>query len=214
MNLILLGPPGAGKGTQAARIAGRLGLVHLSSGDILRAERKARTALGAQAQDYMDRGVLVPDGLILAMMMDHIGRSREGKGCLLDGFPRTMPQARALDEALASSGLKIDRVINIEVPDELVFERLTGRSTCGKCGRIYHQRFTPPRQPGVCDGCGEALTVRKDDQPEVVEQRLRTYHDETRPLVDYYAGSGVLCSVNGVGEPDDVSARIEKACQA
>lgn len=214
MILILLGPPGAGKGTQAARIAGRLGIVHLSSGDILRAERKAKTTLGARAQDFMDRGVLVPDDLILAMMMDHIGRACGEAGCLLDGFPRTLHQARELDRALSAEGLHIDRVIEIRVADEIVIGRLTGRSTCGQCGRIYHREFSPPRQNGVCDDCGGVLTVRRDDHLDVVAQRLRTYHDETRPLVDYYQSSGVLRSVDGVGELDDVTVRIEKACQA
>lgn len=212
MRLVLLGPPGAGKGTQAARIAEAFSLVHLSSGDILRAERKAMSELGRQAQDYMDRGVLVPDDLILNMMMDHISRSG-GKGFLLDGFPRTVVQAEGLDQRLTAKGMRLDAVINMEVADEEVTKRLTGRWSCPKDGRIYHERFSPPVKVGICDDCGTALTRRKDDDPTVVGQRLQTYHAETKPLADYYRTAGILRSVDASGSVDDVTTAIKKACK-
>jgi adenylate kinase len=213
MNLVLLGPPGAGKGTQAVRISEVFSLVHLSSGDILRAERKAQSELGRKAQDYMDRGVLVPDDLILSMMMDHIGRPQAAKGFLLDGFPRTVVQARGLDDRLAGQRKRIDAVINIVVPDDEVTKRLTGRWSCPKDGRIYHEVFSPPAVRGVCDECGTSLTRRKDDEPAVVTQRLRTYHAETEPLEIYYKNTGVLHGVDGGGAADAVFERIKKVCR-
>jgi len=213
VSLVLLGPPGAGKGTQATRISQRMGLVHLSSGDILRAERKALTELGRQAQDYMDRGALVPDDVILSMMMDHIGRPEVRNGYLLDGFPRTLVQAQGLDERLDERNQRLDTVVSIEVDDDEVTKRLTGRWSCPGCGRIYHETFSPPSESGRCNDCGEALTRRKDDMPEVVRQRLRTYHEETKPLIAYYRQRGVLRSVTGAGEVDDVTAAIMKECQ-
>ena len=182
-------------------------------GDILRAERKAQSALGSQAQEYMDRGVLVPDDLILAMMMDHISRLEAASGFLLDGFPRTVVQASGLDERLDACGRQIDAVVNIEVDDEVVTKRLTGRWSCPTDGRIYHEVFSPSAKPGVCDECGEALTRRKDDEPDVVAQRLRTYHEETEPLVTYYRDRGVLKSVDGNGPVDDVAATIKEVCR-
>lgn len=213
MNVVLLGPPGAGKGTQAVGIAQVFGLVHLSSGDILRAERKAKTALGQKAQDFMDRGVLVPDDLILAMMSEHIGRVPAGGGFLLDGFPRTVTQAESLDQRLAAQDRRIDVVVNMEIADQEVTRRLTGRWSCPRDGRIYHEEFSPPKSAGRCDDCGTALTRRKDDEPEVVSQRLRTYHAETKPLVDYYQDRGVLRSVNAGGAVSAVTAAIQKVCQ-
>lgn len=213
MNVVLLGPPGAGKGTQAARIAGTFDLLHLSSGDILRAERKARTDLGRKAQDYMDRGVLVPDDLILAMMMDHIARPEAAAGFLLDGFPRTLAQAEGLDQRLAARGARIEIVVNMVVDDAEVTRRLTGRWSCPTDGRIYHEMFSPPRKAGVCDDCGSALTRRKDDEPEVVGQRLKTYHAETKPLVAYYTSRGVLQSVDAGGSVEEVTASIERVCR-
>jgi adenylate kinase len=213
VRLVLLGPPGAGKGTQAVRIAEAYGLVHLSSGDILRAERKAKTPLGQKAQDYMDRGVLVPDDLILAMMMDHISRPAAAKGVLLDGFPRTVVQAEGLDSRLAAKGWKLDAVVNMEVDDADVTRRLTGRCSCPKDGRIYHEQFSPPARAGICDDCGTALTRRKDDEPTVVRQRLQTYHAETEPLVAYYRSRGNLKSVDASGSVDQVTAAIKEACR-
>lgn len=213
MNLMLLGPPGAGKGTQAVRVAAAFGIVHLSSGDILRAERKAKTALGQKTQGYMDRGALVPDDLILAMMMDHIHRPEAANGFLLDGFPRTVVQAEGLDERLKTAGRRMDAVVNIAVSDEEVARRLTGRWSCPTDGRVYHEVFSPPRRAGVCDHCGTALARRKDDEPAVVQQRLKTYHDETEPLIEYYRRNGLLRSVDGAGEVDVVTAAIQKVCR-
>ncbi len=212
MKLVLLGPPGAGKGTQAEKVSRALAIMHVSSGDILRAERKAKSDLGREAQDYMDRGVLVPDHLILSMMVEHIGRPEAARGFLLDGFPRTLAQAEGLDARLAERGRRLDRVVNIEVPDPEVIRRLSGRANCPKCNRIYHDSFSPPETPGVCDDCGERLTRRRDDSREVVGQRLRTYHEETMPLVAYYRDRGILRQVSGLGDVEDVSARIREAC--
>lgn len=214
MNLVLLGPPGAGKGTQALRIVKSFGLLHLSSGDILRAERKAQTELGRKAQEYMDRGALVPDDLILAMMMDHIARPEAANGFLLDGFPRTVGQAEGLDERLAARGTKIDFVVNMLIDDADVTRRLTARWSCPKDGRPFHEVYSPPRRSGICDECGTALTRRKDDEPEVVTQRLSTYHAQTEPLVKYYSTRGILRPVNAAGSVEDVTALIEKACRA
>lgn len=212
MNLMLIGPPGAGKGTQAVRMAESAGLVHLSSGDILRAERKAQTELGRKAQEYMDRGVLVPDGLILDMMMDRIERPETSAGFVLDGFPRTVVQAKGLDDRLAARGKRLHVVISIEAPDAEVIRRLTGRWSCPKDGRVYHEQFSPPKKGGACDQCGTELVRRKDDEPEVVGQRLRTYHEETEPLIDYYRDRKVLKTVDGTGAVDAVTSAIEKVC--
>lgn len=214
MNLVLLGPPGAGKGTQAVRVCEAFSLVHLSSGDILRAEWRAKTDLGRQAQDYMDRGVLVPDDLILKMMMDHISRPEAAAGFLLDGFPRTVVQAEGLDARLAEGGLRLEAVVNLEVDDGIVARRLTGRWSCPRDDRIYHEEFSPPVKAGVCDDCGDRLTRRKDDEPAVVARRLQTYHEETEPLVAYYRDRGVLVSVDGSGSADEVTALITKVHQA
>jgi len=212
VNLILLGPPGAGKGTQAVRIAELFGIRHLSSGDILRAERKAKSELGRKAQEYMDRGVLVPDGLVLEMMLGQIAAPAAASGFLLDGFPRTVVQAEGLGQGLAQRGKRIDRVINIVVPDDEVSRRLTGRWSCPNDGQVYHEMYNPPARAGVCNGCGAALTRRKDDEPAVVAQRLLTYHAETTPLAAYYSGHGVLVSVDGTGTVDAVTEAIRKAC--
>jgi adenylate kinase len=214
VNLVLLGPPGAGKGTQAARISEAFGLVHLSSGDILRAERKARTQLGLKAQGYMDRGALVPDDLILTMMMDQIGRIEKGRGFLLDGFPRTLAQAQELDMRLEKKGVKIDKVVNIAVDDVEVTRRMTGRWSCPQDGSVFHEIFSPPSQKGLCNTCGTALVRRKDDEPDVVRQRLMTYYDQTKPLEVYYDRRGFLRSVDGGRAVDEVTAAIKRVCQA
>ena len=214
MRLLLLGPPGAGKGTQAERLAKSLGIVHLSSGDILRAERKNETELGRRAQDYMDRGVLVPDDLILDMMMAHVGRPEAERGFLLDGFPRTVVQARGLDERLTAQARSIDKAVEMRVSDEDVTRRLTGRWSCPNDGRVYHESFSPPAREGRCDDCGEPLVRRKDDQPEVVRKRLATYHAETEPLVAYYRERGILETVDGSLDANVVTARIAEVCRA
>jgi adenylate kinase len=196
------------------RLAKSLGLLHLSSGDILRAERKEKTSLGIKAQEFMDRGALVPDDVILSMMEGRIGSLGEGNGFLLDGFPRTLTQARGLDERLGKRQRKVDLVINIEVDDAEVVRRLSGRWSCPSDGRVYHEMFSPPAKAGVCDVCGAALTRRRDDEPEVVEQRLKTYHAETEPLVSYYKGTGVLRSVSGMLSVEQVESAIGKVCRS
>lgn len=214
MNLVLLGPPGAGKGTQAVRIAGAFRLAHLSSGDILREERKAKSELGQAAQDYMDRGDLVPDDLILSMMMEKIARLSGFDGFLLDGFPRTLVQAKGLDDRLAESDQRIDVVLSIAVDEDRLVKRLTGRLYCPSCGRTFHTEFSPPAKKEICDACGEPLIRRKDDSPDVVRQRLATYREQTKPLIAYYGEKGLLRSVSGVGDIDEVTVRIREACQA
>ena len=185
MKIILLGPPGAGKGTQCKRIIDAYGLTHLSSGDILRAERAAGSELGKKAQSYMDSGGLVPDDLIIDMMIGAIKKASSA-GYVLDGFPRTVAQAEGLDEALTKAGEKIDATVVLQVPDEAILERMTGRRSCPKCGAVYHIKYMKPKVEGQCDrGCGP-LIQRKDDTPEVVSNRLKTYHEQTAAVVGYY----------------------------
>lgn len=185
MKVILLGPPGAGKGTQCKRIAEKYGISHLSSGDILRAERACGTELGRKAQSYMDSGGLVPDDLIIDMMIGAI-RKTGGKGYVLDGFPRTVAQAEGLDAALQKAGESIDAIVSLEVPDGAILDRMTGRRSCPVCGAVYHIVNLKPKKEGQCDkGCG-ALVQRKDDSPEVVSNRLKTYHDQTAAVLGYY----------------------------
>ncbi len=188
MRVILLGPPGAGKGTQCENIVQRYDIRHLSSGDILRGERAAGSELGKKAQSYMDSGALVPDDLIIEMMIKAI-KSAE-KGYILDGFPRTVVQAEALDKALDAAGEKVDAIVNLEVDDEVIIERLTGRRIAPKSGRVYHIKYNPPKQDNKCDETGEELIQREDDKPEVVKNRLKTYHDQTEPVLGYYRNTG------------------------
>ncbi len=213
MILVMLGPPGAGKGTQAKRIAEAFGLLHLSSGDILRAERKAGTELGRKAQEYMDAGKLVPDDLIVSMMVEQINKPEASKGVLLDGFPRTAPQAEALDKSLSEVGKRIDLVIDLVVPDDDVAGRLTGRRSCPACGAVYHVTFNPPKQVDQCDkDCG-ALVTRPDDTEEVVRERLSTYHEQTAPLAAYYREKGLLVEVDGSKPVDAVTAAVRAECE-
>jgi adenylate kinase len=207
---VLLGPPGSGKGTQAKRLAPKLRALHLSSGDILRAEKAAGTDLGKKATGYMDRGELVPDSLIIEMMLGRMTRER-GKSIILDGFPRTLDQAEALDEGLARNGLTIHKVVNIDVPDAEVERRMTGRRSCPTCGAVYHVEFTPPRTAGKCDKDAVDLIQRNDDKPEVVQKRLVTYHRQTQPLVDYYHKHGLLKDVDGTQAPEMVEAKVQAA---
>ncbi len=210
MIAVLLGPPGAGKGTQAKRLAEKMKALHLSSGDILRAEKAAGSELGKEAAGYMERGELVPDDLIIKMMLNRMTAS-DGKSIILDGFPRTLPQAEALDEGLNRHGLKIDAVVNIDVPDGEVERRMTGRRSCPTCGAVYHLEFAPPKTAGKCDKDGSDLVQRPDDTPEVVQRRLQTYHQQTQPLVDYYSRHGLVKDVDGTQSPDQVQAEVEAA---
>ena len=208
MKLILLGPPGAGKGTQCKRIIDKYGMVHMSSGDILRAERKANSELGQKAQSYMDSGALVPDDLIIDMMISAIKKAPES-GYVLDGFPRTVVQGEGLDAALEKAGEKIDAIVNLQVPDEPIVARMTGRRSCPACGEVYHVVNLKPKVDGQCDkGCGE-LTQRKDDTPEVVSNRLKIYHEQTAAVVGYYQNQGnTILDIDANQDIDKVTAGV------
>lgn len=208
MKIIMVGAPGAGKGTQAKRIAEKYDIPHVSTGDIFRANLKEGTELGLKAKVYMDQGALVPDEITIGMLMDRIHRADCKNGYVLDGFPRNIPQAEALTRALDASGESMDAVIDINVPDENIMERMSGRRLCRKCGEGYHTVFNPPRADGVCDVCGGELYMRDDDQPETVRKRLTVYHDQTQPLIEYYTKQQILKSVDGTQRMDKVFADI------
>jgi len=210
LNIIALGPPGAGKGTQAQRLSEAFGLLHLSSGDLLRGERAAGTELGDKVGKFMDAGDLVPDEIIVEVVLARLEREAGGPGVLLDGFPRTVPQADALDKALTAAGAKIDVVLDLLVPDENIVERITGRRSCPKCNKVYHVKYIPPAKEGVCDDDGEALMQRKDDTAEVVKQRLDAYHTQTAPLESYYSDKGNLREVDGTRDIDAIFADLKK----
>ena len=197
MIILFLGPPGAGKGTQCKMLVDRYGLLHMSSGDILRRHRRENTELGQKAQSYMDNGELVPDDLIVAMMIDEMQSASLDSGVVLDGFPRTLGQASELDKALENEGKKVDIVLNLDVDDSKLEDRITGRRSCAKCGAAYHTTFNSPKAADLCDvGCGE-LVQRPDDTPDVVSNRIKTYHDQTSPLIEYYQKKGNLYQVDG-----------------
>ncbi|MFQ9985689.1 MAG: adenylate kinase [Lachnospiraceae bacterium] len=208
MKIVMLGAPGAGKGTQAKKIAERYRIPHISTGDIFRANMKEGTELGQQAKAYMDQGQLVPDELTVHMVMDRFSKDDCKNGYVLDGFPRTIPQAEALSEALAQAGDSIDYAIDIEVPDERIVKRMSGRRVCQKCGATYHEVHHPPVREGVCDVCGADLVQRSDDKPETVLSRLEVYHEQTQPLIDYYKERNVLKRVDGTRDLEDVFQAI------
>lgn len=208
MKIVMLGAPGAGKGTQAKMIAEKYSIPHISTGDIFRANIKNGTELGKEAKQYMDQGKLVPDELTVKILLDRVAQDDCKNGYVLDGFPRTIPQANVLDEALTKLGDKIDYAINVDVPDENIINRMGGRRACVACGATYHVVYNAPKTEGVCDACGKELIIRDDDKPETVKNRLNVYHDQTQPLIDFYEGKGVLKSVDGTVDMKDVFAAI------
>lgn len=210
MKIIMLGAPGAGKGTQAKMIAEKCGIPHISTGDIFRANIKNGTELGAKAKEYMDKGLLVPDDLVCDLVVDRIQQADCEKGYILDGFPRTIPQAEALEAALNAIEQKLDYAIDIDVPDENIINRMSGRRACVGCGATYHVVFNPTKVEGKCDVCGESLILRDDDKPETVKKRLDVYHTQTQPLIDFYSARKVLVEVDGTQSMDKVFEDIMK----
>lgn len=210
MKIIMLGAPGAGKGTQAQKLASKYQIPHISTGDIFRANIKNETELGKLAKTYIDQGLLVPDELVVDLVVDRLKQTDCEKGYIFDGFPRTIPQAQSLDTALSENQESIDYVINIEVPDENIVKRMSGRRTCPDCGATYHMVHMPTKQEGICDRCGKSIVLREDDKPETVLKRLGVYHDQTKPLIEYYQSKGVLLEIDGTREIDDIFVSIVK----
>lgn len=210
MKLIMLGAPGAGKGTQAKKISAKYGIPHISTGDIFRANIKGGTELGMKAKAFMDQGQLVPDEITIGMLLDRIKQDDCVNGYVLDGFPRTIPQAESLTRALTELGDKIDYAVNVDVPDENIINRMSGRRACLGCGQTYHVVYNAPKAEGVCDVCGEGLVLRDDDKPETVKKRLDVYHEQTQPLIDYYKEAGVLVEVDGTQDLEVVFQDIVK----
>jgi len=200
----MLGAPGAGKGTQAKRIAKKYNIPHISTGDIFRANIKEGTELGKRAKEYMDKGELVPDDITIGMLLDRIHKADCKDGFVLDGFPRTIPQAKSLTEALSKLNEKIDYAINIDVPDESIITRMSGRRACLSCGSTYHIKYSAPKKENICDNCGSELVIRDDDKPETVKKRLDVYHKQTKPLIDYYGNEKILASVDGTKDMEEV----------
>lgn len=214
MKIIMLGAPGAGKGTQAKMLADKYAIPHISTGDIFRANIKNGTDLGKKAKEYMDQGLLVPDELTVDLVVDRIQQEDCKEGYILDGFPRTIPQAESLDKALESLNDKIDYAVNVEVPDENIVNRMSGRRACVACGATYHLVHIPTKVEGICDRCGAELILREDDKPETVQKRLTIYHEQTQPLIDYYQGKDALVEVDGTVDMNDVFNAIVKILEA
>lgn len=204
MKIVMLGAPGAGKGTQAKKLAEKYQLPHISTGDIFRANIKNGTELGKKAKTYMDQGLLVPDELVVDLVVDRLKQDDCKRGYILDGFPRTIPQAESLDVALTEIGERMDYAINIEVPDDFIIARMEGRRACVQCGATYHIVNIPPKADGICDTCGGELILRDDDKAETVKKRLDVYHEQTQPLIDYYTTKGILVEVDGTMDMADV----------
>ena len=208
MKIVMLGAPGAGKGTQAQMLAKKYDIPHVSTGDIFRMNIKNGTELGMEAKKYMDQGLLVPDELTVRILLDRVAREDCRKGYVLDGFPRNIPQADVLDEALSKLGDKIDYAINVDVPDENILRRMGGRRACLSCGATYHIEHVPPKKEGICDKCGQELVLRDDDKPETVKNRLQVYKEQTQPLIDFYTKQGVLHNVDGTKDMNEVFEAI------
>ena len=208
MKIIMLGAPGAGKGTQAKKIAEKYSIPHISTGDIFRANIKNGTELGMKAKTFMDQGLLVPDELVVDLVVDRVQQDDCANGYVLDGFPRTIPQAEALDNALSALGQKMDYAINVEVPDENIVNRMGGRRACVGCGATYHLVYAPTKVENVCDNCQGELILREDDKPETVQKRLNVYHEQTQPLIDYYTGKEIMVEVDGTIDINDVFQSI------
>nr|WP_297709323.1 adenylate kinase [uncultured Butyrivibrio sp.] len=204
MKIIMLGAPGAGKGTQAQMIADKYNIPHISTGDIFRANIKNGTELGKKAKEYMDKGLLVPDELTVQLLLDRVANDDCKDGYVLDGFPRTIPQADVLDAELTKLGDKVDFAVNVDVPDENIVRRMSGRRACLKCGATYHIEHIPPKVEGICDKCGSELVLREDDKPETVQNRLSVYHEQTQPLIDYYDKKNILKTVDGTKDMQEV----------
>ena len=209
MKIIMLGAPGAGKGTQAKMIAKEYGIPHVATGDIFRANIKEGTELGMEAKGYMDKGLLVPDELTVKILLDRVAKDDCKNGYVLDGFPRTIPQAEVLEDALNKLNDKIDFAIDVNVPDENIIKRMSGRRACLKCGATYHIEHVPPKKEGICDVCGEPLVLRDDDKPETVKNRLDVYHKQTQPLIDFYSERNILKTVDGTVDMMDVFNAIK-----
>lgn len=208
MKIVMLGAPGAGKGTQAKMISEKYNVPHISTGDIFRANIKENTPLGQKAKEYMDKGLLVPDELVVDLVVDRLQQDDCKKGYVLDGFPRTIPQAESLDAALAKVGDKMEYAIDVNVPDENIVNRMGGRRACVGCGATYHIVYNPTKVEGICDACGEKLILRDDDKPETVQKRLGVYHEQTQPLIDYYTKAGILKEVDGTVDMEEVFQNI------
>jgi adenylate kinase len=208
MNIVFLGPPGAGKGTQAKILIERYGIPQISTGDMLREHRAKGTELGKKAQEYMDKGQLVPDEIILGMVKERLSQPDCQKGFILDGFPRTVAQAEALDKLLSEMGKKLDFALALIVPDDLLVERLTGRRTCKICGMMYHIKYKPPKVEGKCDVCGGELYQRPDDNEETVRNRLKVYHEQTAPLIEYYKNKGILREIDGSKSIEEITQHL------
>jgi adenylate kinase len=211
MRILFLGPPGSGKGTQCKKLADKLKLTHLSSGDLLREAVAANTEAGKQAKSYMEAGKLVPDPVLIAMFKEKLSHKEVADGFILDGFPRNVSQAKSLDELLAELKATLDSVLNLQIADSFLTERITGRRSCKNCGAVYHLKFAPPKKPDICDVCGAQLSQRSDDKEELVKKRLETYREQTEPLIEYYDLRHILKAIDAEGDPSGVFSRILQA---